>query len=158
MAKEIEFRYLANSIPESLLKHPAKLSQGYIHVEKTKQVRVRVDWMYRKAWMCIKFMDGNKRDEFEVEMDFQEACELLALCKYKVSKNRYGIVHGELKICFDQYENGTIILEVECPERHMHNPLGWFPEKWRLHVGRNIDGQYEYTNYYFAGIPEGEYK
>lgn len=158
MAKEIEFKHLTLSIPKSMENiFPRKLSQGYIHIEKTKQVRVRLDWMQRKAWMCIKFMDGNTRDEFEVEMDFQEGCELFALCPYKLSKNRRSLHWGEFHLDLDEYENGCLIIEVEVPEHHQDDYLLLLPESLTQSIGENVDGQYQYNNYYFAGLKEEDY-
>ncbi len=156
MAKEIEFKHICKYLPEKF-GPKTKLSQGYIHIEKTKQVRVRLDWGQRKAWMCIKYMDGNTRDEFETEMDFQEGTELFALCKYKLSKNRYSQLYGWFRFDIDEYEDGTLIIEIETHKERMDDYMEYLPKGWDF-IGDNVDGQYRYNNYYFAGLPEENYK
>lgn len=154
MAKEIEYKHICKQIPEKWKSGKRKLSQGYIHIDPYKQVRVRVDWLWRKAWMCIKYMDGNTRDEFEVEMDFQEGCELFGLCKYKLSKNRYSQLWGNYIFDIDEYENGILIIEVETDDE---NYLENLPDHIKDIIGNNVDGQWKYNNYSIAGFSEEEY-
>lgn len=149
MASEIESKYICKRIPEDS-SIPELLSQGYIHIDPIKQVRVRI---YRKeAWMCIKYMDGNYRDEFEVKMDYSEGLKLFNHCQYKVTKHRYsGYLKDDCHYDIDEYDDGTIIVEVERPTLEYKVEL---PD-W---IGECVDGIYRYNNYYFAGYPEEQYK
>lgn len=156
MAKEIEYKHICLYLPEKF-GPKRKLSQGYIHIEKTKQVRVRLDWGQRKAWMCIKYMDGNIRDEFEVEMDFQEGTELFGLCKYKLSKNRYSQLWGHYRFDIDEYEDGTLIVEIEVNNEDTIEKVREASKSFDF-IGENVDGQWKYNNYNFAGFPEEQYK
>jgi CYTH domain-containing protein len=156
MARETEYKFIATYIPEKWLKR--KISQGYIHIDPFKQVRVRLYWDTRKAYMCVKFMDGNHREEFETEMDFREGCELFALCKYRLTKNRYSTLYGNYGIDVDEYENGILTVEVE-----VRNDMS-FDEKELAYlrktfpfIGENVDGKWEYNNYSIAGFPKEEY-
>jgi CYTH domain-containing protein len=160
MAKEIEFKFLAKSIPGKPQYH-VRIHQGYVFISKEKQVRVRVDLTHRKAWMCIKFHNKNSREEFETEMNFEEGLELYALCKYRVAKSRFSLYHGQYKLDFDLYEDGTQIVEVEVDQKFIEkyeDPIKEIQEDLSQYVGENVDGQWKYNNYYFAGFPENEYK
>lgn len=150
MAKEIENKYLCKYRPEFTLKEDGKsIQQGYIHISPEKQVRVRL--IDGEAYMCVKFMKGEFRDEFEVKMDYHEALALYKLCKYKVSKHRWNIDLGNGFHCdIDEYKDGTLITEIERPENlHLKQLPDW--------VGDCVDGIWEFNNYCFAGFPKSEY-
>lgn len=151
MAIEIESKYICKELPKGLdLVDYKFIYQGYIHIDRIKQVRVRI--VDNTAKMCIKFMDGNYRDEFEVDMDYFEANKLYKLCKYKVIKRRYNLQLEDGCHCdIDIYEDGTKIVEVERPNLEYKPTL---PD-W---IGECVDGIYRYNNYYFAGLPETDYK
>lgn len=157
MAKEVEYKFIwEGPIPTKWFN--AKLLQGYIHIDKKKQVRVRIDLNNHMAQMCIKFMDGNIRDEFEVKMDFNEGLHLYALCPYKVEKTRYSELWGQYEFAIDLYTNGTAIIEVEDKYNDREFKIDDLPDHIKDHLGRNVDGVYEYCNYHFAGFPKSEYK
>ena len=150
MAAEIESKYICKELPKGLDHIDYKiLWQGYIHIDPTKQVRVRL--VDNTAKMCIKFMSGNYRDEFEATIDYEEGLKLYNLCKYKVVKRRYSLQLPDGCHCdIDLYDDGTKIVEVERPT------LEFVPDlpDW---IGECVDGQWRYNNYYFAGFPEKDY-
>lgn len=152
MAKEIERKYLCKFIPEGLV--PIRIAQGYIHIDKQKQVRVRLIRDTRKAYMCVKYMGFLERNEFEAEIDYNEALQLYNLCDYKLEKNRYKTVFSAgVQGDIDQYDDGTIIIEIELPHLQSKFDTSIYP-----FIGENVDGVYKYCNYYYAGYPESDYK
>ncbi len=154
MAKEIEIKYLAveESIPKGL--ESKYFLQGYIHIDKQKQVRVRVNITDHKAYMCIKYMGLAMRNEFETEMNVPEALELYYLCPFRVRKKRQSMKGpAGLHFDFDYYENGDVIVEVELP--HMKFD---FDKRSYPFIGEDVNNQYKYSNYSYAGLPEELYK
>ncbi len=156
MAKEIEFKHKANYIPSGIKQH---LRQGYILISKEKQVRVRVNLNQHTAHMCVKFMDGAIRDEFETEMDFTEGLHLYSLCEWRVAKTRLSLRAGRYHYDFDEYEDGTKIVEIEVSPEDVERYYDDLDEGNLMDfVGESVDGKWEYNNYHFAGFPESEYK
>lgn len=156
MAKEIEFRFLCNDFVHSLLTvniEPYELKQGYLHVDKDQQIRVRLINNVR-AFLCVKHMlgDGIERDEFEYEIPYEDGLKMYKKCPFKFEKKRYkdSTVEG-FPIDLDVYNDGTIIAEVELPARET---LFTKP----MYFGDDITGVHKYCNYAFAGIPESAYQ
>jgi adenylate cyclase len=155
MAKEIELKFLCNDWVNhtvALQKKGVPLLQGYLHVDKDQQIRVRLSGL-NKAHICVKHMigDGVERDEFEYKIPYTDAKKLYDKCKFKFRKTRYTDKTKEgFHIDIDVYENGLITAEVELPERNTYfTKPGYF--------GKNVTGVHEYCNYHFAGIPESAY-
>jgi len=153
MAREVEFKFKAKYIPHNEIYKTLVVCQGYIHIAKNKQVRVSLNMTEMTAKMCIKYMNGPYRDEFEVPMNFKEGAELYNLCQYKVQKTRYKATFGDVLVDFDKYADGTTIVELELPEERGEK----LPEVLPDYVGENVDGVYEYCNYHFAGFPKEKY-
>ena len=149
MAAEIESKYVCKYIPDNA-KHPTNIKQGYIHIDKIKQVRIRLK--NREAILCVKYMDGNYRDEFEAVLPYTEGEKLYSLCKYKVEKRRWQFVTQDGCHCdLDLYPSGVMVVEIERPTVD-YKPI--LPDC----VGECVDGVYKYTNYYLAGLQEDLYK
>lgn len=154
MAKETEYKFLCNDLPAKW--KPKVLLQGYIHIEKKKQVRVRIDLSKPEAFLCVKYMDGNSRDEYEVPIPIAEAHDLFEKCEYSLTKFRTSYNYEDFHLDVDLYEDGTIIAEVEIKELSIEKLL--FYNKLPEFLGENVDGVYRYNNYYFAGLKEEDYK
>ena len=118
MPNEIERKFLV--IPErwhSLEKpQPQLLHQGYLL--NTKQKTIRVRQTNTQGFITIKGpTQGITRHEFEYEIPWQEAGELLVqFCDVSIKKNRYKIQHqqhGWDVDCFLDANNGLIVAEIE---------------------------------------------
>lgn len=160
MAKEIEFKFLCNDFVLDLMANrtPTYLSQGYLHVDKNQQIRVRLVSDKSKgikdtAWICVKHMlgDGVERDEFEYQIPYEDGKKMYDKCQYKFLKKRYNHQTAEgYTVDIDEYEDGTITAEVEVPTREtLFTKLMYF--------GEDITGVHKYCNYAYAGIPETAY-
>ncbi len=121
--EEIERKFLVKSdlLPE--LPQGARLVQGYLGFEPTVRVRTEEGpGDERKAYLTIKGSGLVGRDEFEYDIPFEEACQLLKLSQAStVGKTRYKLpVAGapELKWELDIFEGdnaGLIVAELEMP-------------------------------------------
>ncbi len=116
---EIERKYLVNSLDfkkEYFQKN--EITQGYIssHPERTVRIRIKND----KGFLTIKGI-GNKtgasRYEWEKEIPFGEAQQLLLLCeKGVIKKTRYEVKNENHIIEIDVFHDendGLIIAEIE---------------------------------------------
>jgi adenylate cyclase len=159
MAKEIEYRFLCNVFVNYLIVHEAgtKISQGYLHVDKNQQIRVRLvsdtsQGIKNTAWICVKHMYGVERDEFEYQIPYEDGVKLYNKCQFKFVKTRYSDKTSEgFPVDIDEYEDGQILAEVELPTKET---LFTKP----MYFGDNVTGVHKYCNYAFAGIPESSYQ
>lgn len=92
-----------------------EISQGYLFTENAKSCRVRVKGT--KGFLTLKFgTDLLSRTEFEYEIPFEEACELLTCCDKVLQKTRYEIPVGnhiwEIDV-FSGALDGLIVAEIE---------------------------------------------
>ncbi len=123
--EEIERKFLVNRELLPSLPPGSRLQQGYLAFEPT--VRVRTEdgpGSERKAYITIKGEGMLGRDEFEYDIPFDEAQQLLKLAQSSiVSKTRYRLpVHDapDLKWELDIFEGsnaGLIVAELEMPDR-----------------------------------------
>ena len=92
-----------------------QIHQGYLFTENAKSCRVRVKGT--KGFLTLKFgTDLLSRNEFEYEIPFEEACELLTRCDKVLQKTRYEIPAGvhvwEIDV-FSGALDGLILAEIE---------------------------------------------
>lgn len=117
MPIEIERKFLVKGNEWRQLAQAVKYRQGYISTDKDRTVRIRT--IDSKAFITIKSKSlGSSRLEFEYEIPFTDAIELLNyLCqKPIINKNRYKIKYSNLTWEVDEFfdENeGLILAEVE---------------------------------------------
>lgn len=116
--KEIERKFLvSNSILEVIQYiQPKKISQGYISDIDGTTVRVRTKG--EKGFLTIKGKsEGISRDEFEYEIPFDDARQLLSkFCSKTLEKERFELVVAEKKWEIDVFHGkleGLIIAELE---------------------------------------------
>lgn len=116
---EIERKFLvkSNDFKEQAFRQN-KIAQGYLSAVPERTVRVRIKG--EKGFLTIKGISkqgGMSRFEWENEIPFDEAQELLKLCeKGKIEKTRFEIKLGEHTFEVDEFygENeGLIIAEIE---------------------------------------------
>ena len=92
-----------------------QIHQGYLFTENAKSCRVRMKGA--KGFLTLKFgTDLLSRNEFEYEIPFEEACELLTCCDKVLQKTRYEIPAGghvwEIDV-FSGALDGLILAEIE---------------------------------------------
>jgi adenylate cyclase len=141
MATEIERKFLLKKgvWPRGTT---MKCCQGFLSRAKERTVRVRT--VNDKGYLTIKGMAvGASRPEFEYEIPYQDALELLEICeKPLIEKNRYRVEEGGLVWEIDEFfgENqGLIIaeLELESEDQEFKKPA------W---VGEEVTGDPRYYN------------
>jgi adenylate cyclase len=92
-----------------------QIRQGYLFTEQAKSCRVRVK--AAKGFLTLKFgTDMLSRNEFEYEIPFEEACELLTHCDKVLQKTRYEIPAGDHVWEIDVFSGtleGLILAEIE---------------------------------------------
>jgi adenylate cyclase len=141
MAKEIERKFLIETEISPDLGQQKLIKQGYILLDKGKQLRVRI--IDHQSFLCLKYVNGMNRDEYEYEIPLLDGLEILSKCKHKLEKIRTTIipVHNEFIIDIDRYPNGLTVAEVEFKTQELADkfvPIDWF--------GPEITGQKEYSN------------
>ena len=141
MAREIERKFLTKG---SAWRRAGgmRLCQGYLSSAKGRTVRVRT--VGDKAYLTIKGMAvGATRPEFEYEIPYQDAKELLNLCEMPlIEKDRYRLEEGGVVWEIDEFlgENrGLIVAEVELEsEDQPFTKPDW--------VGEEVTGDPRYFN------------
>ena len=141
MAKEIERKFFIETEISPDLGEQKLIKQGYILLDKNKQLRVRV--IDHKAFLCLKYTKNKIRDEYEYEIPLIYALEILSKCKYKLEKIRTTLLphNGNYVIDIDTYPNGLTVAEVEFKSQEdcdAFKPIDWF--------GPEITGVKEYSN------------
>lgn len=149
---EIERKYKAKNttfLNESKISF--KIIQGYLNSDAERTVRVRTK--NNKGYLTIKGKSnstGTTRFEWEKEIDYTEALELLKLCEdFVIEKTRHIFLHNGKTFEVDVFEDknkGLIIIEVELDNEFEKIDL---PE-W---VGTEVTGDKRYYNSYLSNKP-----
>lgn len=142
--KEIERKYLVNDEIMDVVKYlqSKKIRQGYISDIDGTTVRVRTKG--EKGYLTIKGKSvGISRDEFEYEIPFEDANQLLAkFCPKVLEKDRYNLVIGEKKWEIDIFHGklqGLIVAEIELEsEEELVELPGW--------VEKEVSSDIQYYN------------
>lgn len=120
MALEIEHKYLVcgTSYRDMASEHHT-IRQGYLNRLPERTVRVRT--LDRRGFLTVKGKNtGDVRLEFEYEIPYADALELLSLCEEGiVEKTRYIVLFGGLEWEVDEFHGtreGLVVAEVEIPE------------------------------------------
>ena len=151
MGLEIERKFLING---DYKKHAVKsltIKQGYISTVHGITVRVRLK--DKKGYLTIKGSTGESglsRYEWEKEIAYEEADELLSLCDSGlIDKTRYIIPAGNYTWEVDEFhgENeGLFIAEIELKsESDTFSVPDW--------LGQEVTGDLRYYNSYIAKNP-----
>ncbi len=143
MAKEIERKYLLlNDGWKINSKEGIKIKQGYLNSNKERTVRVRI--INERGVLTIKSKNiGIIRNEFEYEIPFQEAKELMKICeKPIIEKTQYLRKENGLTWEIDIFEGqnkGLEIAEVELnSEKQKIEAPSW--------LGRGVSDDVKYYN------------
>ena len=133
--KEIERKFLVKDELLDVVKYlqSKKIRQGYISDIDGKTVRVRTKG--EKGYLTIKGKSsGISRDEFEYEIPFEDANQLLLnFCPKVLEKERFDLIIGEKKWEIDIFHGkleGLIIAELElASEDETFELPGWIREE-----------------------------
>ena len=116
--KEIERKFLVDHLAwgEQIKAKSFNISQAYLHNSKHQTIRLRLK--DAKAYLTIKGpTSGLTRKEYEYEIPYQEAEEMIMDLKLKVLKKRRYLIDFSNKIwevdVFEGNLKGLIIAEIE---------------------------------------------
>ena len=143
MPFEIEHKYLVvNDSYEKMASKAVEIRQGYLSrvPERTVRVRTKGD----RGYLTVKGKNsGDVRLEFEYEVPYSDALEMLKLCEAGIlHKTRYFVEYEGLTWEIDKYHGsreGLTVAEVEIPESGYKYALPPF-------VGKNVTGDPAYYN------------
>ncbi|MTG97566.1 CYTH domain-containing protein [Myroides sp. BIT-d1] len=154
---EIERKFLVKSekfISKSFKK--TQITQGYLNSDSNRTVRVRLK--DHQAYITVKGKSneaGTKRFEWEKEINYEEAVQLLKLCEdYIIDKTRYLVEYEghlfEVDI-FHGNNEGLIIAEIELTtENEKFEKPDW--------LGVEVTGDIRYYNSYISNTPFKQWK
>jgi len=113
---EIERKFIVKSSKLPVTTSGEHIKQGYLLIGEDKIVRIRM--AEEKAYLTVKFFISSlSRKEFEYEIPFKDAVELLKVCiKPIISKIRYKLeVKGQLWEVdkFLEENEGLVVAEAE---------------------------------------------
>jgi len=145
MAQEIERKFL---VLDDSYKHEAfaksHIRQGYICSERGRTVRVRIK--DERAYFTIKGPSENgglSRYEFEQEIPFDDAQQLMQLCEPGIiDKTRWLVKSGDHTFEVDEFHgenDGLVVAEVEL-ESEQDTPI--IPH----FIGKEVTGDRRYYN------------
>lgn len=133
MAKEIERKFLIDVKDWNFEGIPIKMKQAYLSVDPGKVIRVRVAG--NRAMLTIKGnLHGISRDEFEYEIPFDDAVQLIELREGAVvEKTRYLLdLNGktwEIDV-FEGENAGLVVAEIELEsEMEEFEKPGWIEDE-----------------------------
>lgn len=119
MAIEIERKFLvSNPLYRDMAFKCEIIRQGYLNKNPDRTVRIRT--LDGRGFITVKGRNkGAARTEFEYEIPFKDASELLGLCETPVlEKSRYLVDYDNLIWEIDEYHGnheGLVVSEVELP-------------------------------------------
>jgi len=143
MAFEIEHKYLVKDTGYKAMSYKnMEIKQGYLSRFPERTVRIRT--IGDKGFLTVKGKNsGDVRQEFEYEVPYQDACEMLKLCEPGIiEKTRWLVKFGELVWEIDEYHGlheGLTVAEIEIPQSGYEYPVPPF-------AGENVTGDPAYYN------------
>jgi adenylate cyclase len=152
MGIEIERKFLVKNLDFKTESFEKKyIKQGYLNSNKNRTVRIRAS--DDKAFITIKGKSntaGTSRFEWEKEIPFSEADELLLLCEsYLIEKQRYLIKKGIHTFEVDLFlgDNlGLIVAEIELSnENEEFEKPSW--------LAKEVTGELKYYNSSISKLP-----
>lgn len=151
MAIEIEHKFLVKSdLWKSVVPgKSSRIRQGYLSTDPNKSVRIRT--LDQNGFVTIKGMSyGAKRMEYEYEIPFKDALELLdGFCANLIDKTRNYVLHDdktwEVDV-FDGLNAGLIIAEIELnQEEETYSKPEW--------IGEDVTRDFRYSNSNLSHCP-----
>lgn len=143
MAFEIEHKYLVKDDSYKALQISEKhIRQGYLSRSPERTVRVRT--VDDKGFLTVKGITiGDKRHEFEYEIPYSDACEMLTLCIPPIiEKIRHLVPYQGYVWEVDEFKgelNSVVIAEIELNSSEEHYEIPSF-------IGADITGDVRYYN------------
>jgi adenylate cyclase len=152
MSLEIERKFLIKNLDFKTESFEKKyLKQGYLNADKNRTVRIRI--ADEKAFITIKGKSnkaGTTRFEWEKEIPFSEAEELLLLCEPSIiEKYRYLIKKGTHTFEVDVFLGDNLGLLVAEIELNSENETFEKPT-W---LGNEVTGELKYYNSSISKLP-----
>ena len=146
---EIEKKFLLKDLSCLEGVDGVEYKQAYLNTHPDRTVRVRV--MEDKGYLTIKSKTvGIARNEYEYEIPFLEANNLLIICEEgKIEKVRYKIPHGDLMFEIDVFSGdnaGLTIAEIELPSEDTQ----FEKPEW---LGEEVSNDKRYFNSYLSQNP-----
>src|SRR5690606_5167899 len=147
---ERKFRVKNTTFLENI-KTSFKITQGYLNSDKNRTVRVRIK--DSQGVITIKGVssdNGLSRFEWEKEISYEDAVQLMSLCEgFVIDKTRFIVPFGEVVFEVDVFggaNNGLIIAEVELQsENQIFEKPDW--------LGEELTGDERYYNAYLSIHP-----
>ncbi|HBC77273.1 MAG TPA: adenylate cyclase [Bacteroidales bacterium] len=144
MAIEIERKFLVRGEFKMYSVRKLEITQGYLSVDPARIIRLRIS--DKKAILSVKATEkqsGFSRHEWEFEIPFSEASEILKVCLPEVIlKTRYLVPFGSHTFEVDVFHGrneGLIIAEIELKsEDEFFEKPDW--------LGEEVTGKPEYFN------------
>jgi adenylate cyclase len=152
MSLEIERKFLIKNLDFKTESFEKKyIKQGYLNADKNRTVRIRI--ADEKAFITIKGKSnkaGTTRFEWEKEIPFSEAEELLLLCEPSIiEKYRYLIKKGTHTFEVDVFLGDNLGLLVAEIELNSENETFEKPT-W---LGNEVTGELKYYNSSISKLP-----
>ncbi|HAA24558.1 MAG TPA: adenylate cyclase [Ruminiclostridium sp.] len=149
MAKEIERRFLVKNMSFKEKSTGVLYRQGYLSTDPKTAIRVRT--IGNRAFLSIKSVyDGISRLEYEYEIPYEDANEILHLCKKPIiRKYRYTIDYKGYTWEIDEFlddNEGLVIAEIELQNEEEQFPKPGF-------IGEEITHDYRYLNVNLVNRP-----
>lgn len=142
MAKEIERKFLVSGDFMPFVYRKFEIAQGYLNSDPDRTVRIRL--RDTQGYITVKTRnDGCVRNEWEYEIPFEDARQMLAACKTRIEKTRCLIDAGsglswEVDI-FAGANEGLIMAEIELPDAD----TTFIRPSW---LGKEVTGDTRYYN------------
>jgi len=144
MPKEIERKFLVKGEFKHLAIREIEITQGYLSIDNVRVIRLRL--CDEKSFLTIKAPVENAsfaRNEWEYEIPFSEAGEMMNLClPGRIYKTRYIVPFSGHRFEIDLFHGsheGLIIAELELTdEEEVFDRPDW--------LGEEVTGRPEYYN------------
>ena len=143
MAAEIERKYIVSS--DSWRENAstgAAFRQGYLLAKKNRLMRIRIIDA-EHAVVTLKFRSSRlRREEFEYEVPYADALEMISYATGVVDKTRYEVIHAGYVWEVDVYNGaheGLVLAEIELADEGEQPHL----PPW---LGPEVTGNAQYSN------------
>ena len=148
---EIERKFLVKGEYKHLASKSYRIAQGYLSTVSGRTVRVRIKG--DKGYLTIKGMrseSGLSRYEWEKEIPFKEAQDLLQLCQpIIIEKTRYEVIFEDQTFEVDEFHSENEGLTVAELELETEDATFSKPE-W---LGEEVTQSKQYNNSYLSKHP-----
>lgn len=136
---EKERKFILKKMPElgEYFKKPKMIKQGYLMLDGSRQLRVRIINDYDSYIAYKNRIDEFSRDEFEFKIPYADGVRLYESCRFKLEKKRFSTIYKDCRIDIDIYPSGKQVVEVE-----FDGELADIPD----YCGTEVTGNEEYSN------------